>query len=233
MGSGMVRGKDRVGGDEARGRLPAPFDELRAGRRRHSPRRAPVVDKDEGTRAVPGTWLEALAVAMRMTQLEWRVMAVVLVRQPITAWRLAGLLERKYSHVKRAVRELLRWHILTRSPEGLRFRFEPTAWSLSEDPAGSRSGTVRPPQYPASGPSKDRELEFDQYFRMACASASPGDTRLAQANSRQKTPDPSPRPASFAGGPPQVPLASRFPHPAPPKSGDLIPTSDPDEFILL
>src|SRR5437667_6239451 len=50
--------------------------ELRGSRPRQRPCYPSNPAASEGAKAIPGIWLEALAVTMRMTQLEWRVMAV-------------------------------------------------------------------------------------------------------------------------------------------------------------
>ena len=103
-----------------------------------------------GTGVVPGNWLETLAVDMKLTRFEWRVVAVVLARQPVTAWRVARILRLAYSHVKRAVRELVRWNILTASSEGLRFQSNQGQWGDNRGPATAPgiSRNVR------TGPSK-------------------------------------------------------------------------------
>jgi hypothetical protein len=72
--------------------------------------------------AVPGEWLEVLAVRVRLHRTEWCVIAIVLCSSdPVSASGVAKRLRLDYGLIKRVVRELARWNILERTPEGLRF----------------------------------------------------------------------------------------------------------------
>jgi len=66
---------------------------------------------------------------------EWNVLAIVLAtREPVNAAEVARHLRgprryRKiYPHVKAAVRDLVAWGLLERSPDGLTFQPDPARW---------------------------------------------------------------------------------------------------------
>ncbi len=81
------------------------------------------------TPMVPGDWLEALAVRVKLRRTEWRMIAIVLSSpDPVTASSLAKRFHLDYGLVKRVVRELIRWSILERTPAGLRFQPDHTRW---------------------------------------------------------------------------------------------------------
>jgi len=81
------------------------------------------------TPMVPGDWLEALAVRVKLRRTEWRMIAIVLSSpDPVTASSLAKRFHLDYGLVKRVVRELIRWSILERTPGGLRFQPDHTRW---------------------------------------------------------------------------------------------------------
>ena len=81
------------------------------------------------TSIVPGEWLEALAVLVKLRGAEWRMIAIVLSSpDPVTASSLAKRFHLDYSLVKRVVRELIGWNILERSPAGLQFQPDHTRW---------------------------------------------------------------------------------------------------------
>jgi len=81
------------------------------------------------TPMVPGDWLEALAVRVKLRRTEWRMIAIVLSSpDPVTASSLAKRFHLDYGLVKRVVRELIRWNILERSPSGLQFQPDHTRW---------------------------------------------------------------------------------------------------------
>jgi predicted transcriptional regulator len=85
---------------------------------------------------VRGEWLEALAVRVKLRRLEWRVVAIVLSStDPVTASSLAKRFHVDYGLVKRVVRELIRWNILERTPEGLRFQPDHIGWGPPRPPA--------------------------------------------------------------------------------------------------
>ena len=85
------------------------------------------VDK-ESTAAVPGEWLEALAVRVKLHRTEWRVLAIVISSSgPASASNIAKRLRLDYGLVKRVVRELVLWNILRRTA-GLTFQPDHTRW---------------------------------------------------------------------------------------------------------
>ena len=138
----------------ARAARAARADMLEAGR-----------DEETGTRSVPGAWLETLAVKMKLTSVEWRVVAFVLARGPVTAWRLAKELRLKYPHAKRAARELVRWRILSPSPEGLRFQPPPAQWEPPVVPAPAPDGHGKPPKKPDAPAAQEPEEEEEVLLR--------------------------------------------------------------------
>lgn len=78
---------------------------------------------------VPGGWLEALAVRVKLHRTEWRVIAIVLSSPcPVSASSVAKRLRLDYGLIKRVVRELARWGMLERTPAGLRFQPDHTRW---------------------------------------------------------------------------------------------------------
>ena len=81
------------------------------------------------TPTVPGEWLGALAVRVKLHRTEWQVLAIVLSSPcPISALKIAKRLHLDYALVKRVVRELAQWNILERTPEGLRFQPDHARW---------------------------------------------------------------------------------------------------------
>jgi len=95
------------------------------------------------TPIVPGDWLEALAVRVKLRRTEWRMIAIVLSSpDPVTASSLAKRFHLDYGLVKRIVRELIGWNILERSPSGLQFQPDHTRWG---PPASPESGMSPPP----------------------------------------------------------------------------------------
>jgi hypothetical protein len=79
--------------------------------------------------AVPGEWLEALALRVRLLRTEWRAIAIVLSSPyPVSASSIAKRLGLDYGLVKRVVRELGRWNILERVPAGVKFQPDHTRW---------------------------------------------------------------------------------------------------------
>lgn len=97
----------------------------------------------QGTGMIPGTWLESLALHVIPTGAEWRVAILVLTvltaPGPVSARQVAKRLGLAYSPVKRAVRGLLAWNILQRSPEGVRFQPDATRWGPPGSP-GRKDG---------------------------------------------------------------------------------------------
>ena len=116
----------------------------------------------QGTRKVPGTWLETLALHMKLTGAEWRVVALVLASQPLSARRIAQRLRLPYTHAKRAARELVRWNVLRVSPEGLRFQSDPEVWGQKAEPDTMPAARQRPSKKPGSvrGPVPDSPKEM-------------------------------------------------------------------------
>jgi predicted transcriptional regulator len=78
---------------------------------------------------VPREWLRALAIALTLPPTESRVVLLILgMPRPRSAWRIAKILNLKYSHTKRAVRSLVAWNILQRSAAGLVFQPDYRLW---------------------------------------------------------------------------------------------------------
>ncbi len=102
------------------------------------------IQKGRGTKAVPGAWLEDLASELNLSGMEWRVVALVLAAGPVTAHQVAKSLRRNYAHVKRAVRELLRWRVLQRTSEGIVFQSDSNLWGPPVVPV-RRSAHLGPP----------------------------------------------------------------------------------------
>jgi len=78
---------------------------------------------------VPGQWLGALALRLKLHRIEWRVIAIVLSSpRPVSASSVAKRLHLDYGLIKRIVRELGRWNILERTPAGIGFQCDHTRW---------------------------------------------------------------------------------------------------------
>jgi predicted transcriptional regulator len=89
--------------------------------------------KSTGPILVPGVWLSNIAVGLRLSGVEWRIVSLVLAApRPFTTRRIAKSLKLEYTHAKRAVRSLIAWKILQRSPAGLVFSPDYHLW---ESPA--------------------------------------------------------------------------------------------------
>ncbi len=87
------------------------------------------VKKPTGPVLVPGVSLTNLAIGLRLSGVEWRILSLVLAApRPLTTRRIAKYLRLEYSHAKRAVRSLQRWHVLQRSPKGLAFQPDYHLW---------------------------------------------------------------------------------------------------------
>jgi hypothetical protein len=108
----------------------APHQDLGLGR---------VESASESTTAlptVPGEWLDALAVRVKLHRLEWRVLALTLsAPSPVSASAIAKRLGVDYGLVKRVVRELARWNILERVPTGVKFQPDHTRWGPPRVPS--------------------------------------------------------------------------------------------------
>ena len=86
-------------------------------------------------RAVPGDWLEALAVRVKLHRTEWRVVAIILSSpSPVSASIIAKRLRLDYGLAKRVVRELVRWNLLDRAG-GLTFQPDHTRWGPPRPPS--------------------------------------------------------------------------------------------------
>lgn len=119
--------------------------------------------KGQGPRAIPGTWLESLAARMKLSGVEWRVIALVLAGQPLSAWRIAQRLRLPYTHAKRAARELVRWNVLMGSPEGLRFQPDAGRWEPATKPVPGGSEKAPSPKSPgANRRPPDKEDPSDE-----------------------------------------------------------------------
>jgi len=91
------------------------------------------VKQAKGPNPVPRVWLANLAVGLRLSGVEWRILSLVLAMpRPLTTRRIAKYLRLEYTHAKRGVRSLIAWKILQRSPDGLVFQPDYRLW---EDPA--------------------------------------------------------------------------------------------------
>jgi hypothetical protein len=85
--------------------------------------------KSTGPILVPGVWLSNIAVGLRLSGVEWRILSLVLARaRPLTTRRIAKSLKLEYTHAKRAVRSLIAWKILLRSADGLVFQPDHRQW---------------------------------------------------------------------------------------------------------
>ena len=88
--------------------------------------------KSTGPILVPGVWLSNIAVGLRLSGVEWRILSLVLAApRPLATWRIAKYLKLEYTHAKRAVRVLMAWNILERSPRGLSFQPDYNRWGSS------------------------------------------------------------------------------------------------------
>jgi hypothetical protein len=85
---------------------------------------------------VPGGWLEALAVKVRLHRTEWRAIGIVLSSPyPVSSSSIAKRLGVDYGLVKRVVRELTRWNILECAPTGVKFQPDHTRWGPPRPPS--------------------------------------------------------------------------------------------------
>jgi predicted transcriptional regulator len=74
-------------------------------------------------------WFSNIAVGLRLSGVEWRVLSLVLATpRPLTTRRIAKYLRLEYTHAKRAVRALMVSSILGRSPRGLSFQPDYKRW---------------------------------------------------------------------------------------------------------
>ncbi len=90
------------------------------------------IKKSTGPILVPGVWLQNIAVGLRLSGVEWRILSLVLAApRPLTTRRIAKYLRLEYSHAKRAARALTAWNIIQRSADGLVFQPDFRLW---EDP---------------------------------------------------------------------------------------------------
>jgi hypothetical protein len=82
-----------------------------------------------GHALIPRVVLHSLATKIRLSSSEWRVLALVLATSgPVKVFAMARDLRLPYSNTKRTTRALLRWHMLERSPGGVRFQPDWTQW---------------------------------------------------------------------------------------------------------
>ena len=89
--------------------------------------------KSTGPILVPGVWLSNIAVGLRLSGVQWRILSLVLATpRPLATRRIAKYLKLEYTHAKRAVRALIAWRILQRSADGLVFQPDYRLW---ESPA--------------------------------------------------------------------------------------------------
>jgi predicted transcriptional regulator len=111
-----------------------------------------VLAGDQGSASIPSTWFVSLATDMKLSGVEWRVLALVIAAGPLPATSIARRLRMRYTNAKRAVRELLRCRLVTRSAAGLTFQPERERWG---------SGTVPSGREAARAPSKTPTLEVE------------------------------------------------------------------------
>ncbi len=92
---------------------------------------------------VPGDALVPLLHRVRLNGSEWRmdVVAVLISSRPVSARQIALPPGFDYGFVKRIVRGLVAWRILTATPKGLSFQPDATRWTAA--PAGGRGGYGR------------------------------------------------------------------------------------------
>jgi hypothetical protein len=78
---------------------------------------------------VPRAWLRALAIGLTLSPMECRCVLLILgMPKPVSARWLAKRLGLEYTHAKRAVRFLVAWNIVQRSPDGLVFQPDFRLW---------------------------------------------------------------------------------------------------------
>ena len=91
----------------------------------------------QGGVSVSGDVLVPLLHQVRLNGSEWRIVVAVLISsRPVSARELALGLRLDYGFVKRIVRGLVAWRILSATPEGLSFQPDATRWPAA--PAGGR-----------------------------------------------------------------------------------------------
>ncbi len=99
----------------------------------------------QGGVSVSGDVLVPLLHRVRLNGSEWRIVVAVLISsRPVSARELALGLRLDYGFVKRIVRGLVAWRILSATPEGLSFQPDATRWAAA--PAGGRQRDHRRPQ---------------------------------------------------------------------------------------
>src|SRR3989442_11160645 len=76
----------------------------------------------------------------------WIVVAVLISSRPVSARQIALPPGFDYGFVKRIVRGLVAWRILTATPEGLSFQPDVTRWAAAAAPAAGRQRDHRRPQ---------------------------------------------------------------------------------------
>ena len=91
----------------------------------------------QGGVSVSGAVLVPLLHRVRLNGSEWRIVVAVLISsRPVSARELALGLRLDYGFVKRIVRGLVAWRILSATPEGLSVQPDATRWAAA--PAGGR-----------------------------------------------------------------------------------------------
>jgi hypothetical protein len=116
-----------------------------------------------GGSPVPGAWLDSLAAVMKLSAVEWRIAALVMARGPISVFAIAKVLRLDYTLAKRGARGLAAWNLVRRTPEGLVFQPDSTAWEKGTQTTPIRTpvalrGPSRLPTVP-SGPPRSPEDE--------------------------------------------------------------------------
>jgi hypothetical protein len=110
----------------------------------------------EGSASIPSAWLVNLATDMKLCGVEWRVLALVIAAGPLPATSIARRLRMRYTNAKRAVRELLRWRLVTRDAAGLRFQPERGRWG-----SGAVPSVPEPSRAPSKAPTREVESEIE------------------------------------------------------------------------
>ena len=73
--------------------------------------------------------MRALAIGLTLSPMECRVVLLILgMPKPVSARWIAKHLGLEYTHTKRAVRSLVAWNIVQRSPDGLVFQPDFRLW---------------------------------------------------------------------------------------------------------
>ncbi len=79
--------------------------------------------------AQPAVAIRNVAIGLRLSGVEWRIVAVVIASpRPLSAGRIARLLSLEYAHAKRSIRALTAWRVVQRSAGGIAFQPDYRLW---------------------------------------------------------------------------------------------------------